>query len=109
MATVVLGGGIIGASTAYHLTLRGVKPIILERSRVAAAASGKAGGFLAGGWGDETTAPLHEKSFEMHRELAETLGVESYRPIETLEVSSGRKGTAGLSHGLRSACIPAFR
>ena len=43
------GGGIIGASIAYHLSLRGVAAIVVEQTRVAAAASGKAGGFLAGG------------------------------------------------------------
>jgi glycine/D-amino acid oxidase-like deaminating enzyme len=48
---VVVGGGIIGASIAYHLSLRGVACTIIERSAVGAAASGKAGGFLARGWG----------------------------------------------------------
>lgn len=44
-----VGGGIIGASILYQLTLKGYKPILLERSQVAAAASGKSGGFL-GRW-----------------------------------------------------------
>ncbi|CAN0594935.1 unnamed protein product, partial [Ectocarpus sp. 12 AP-2014] len=76
----------VGASTAYHLALRGVKPIVIERSKVAAAASGKAGGFLAGGWGSGPTVPMHEISFDMHEKLAETLGVTSYRKIPTLSV-----------------------
>jgi FAD dependent oxidoreductase len=38
---VILGGGIIGSSIAYHLTKRGIQPILVERSKVAAAASGK--------------------------------------------------------------------
>ena len=44
---VICGGGIVGASIAYHLTLKGFKPTIIERAQVASAASGKAGGFLA--------------------------------------------------------------
>ncbi len=44
---VICGGGIIGASIAYHLTLMGVEPIVVEQCSIAAAASGKAGGFLA--------------------------------------------------------------
>lgn len=75
----------VGASTAYHLSLRGVKPLVIERSGVACAASGKAGGFLAGGWGSGPTVGLHEVSFDMHEKLAETLGVASYRKIPTLQ------------------------
>jgi hypothetical protein len=45
---VILGGGIIGCSIAYFLSKRGVSSTIVERTSIAAAASGKAGGFLAG-------------------------------------------------------------
>ncbi|CAN0397060.1 unnamed protein product, partial [Hapterophycus canaliculatus] len=85
-ATTLQFGTTVGASTAYHLALRGIKPVVVERSKVAAAASGKAGGFLAGGWGSGSTVPMHEISFEMHEKLAETLGVTSYRKIPTLSV-----------------------
>jgi glycine/D-amino acid oxidase-like deaminating enzyme len=38
---VVCGGGIIGAATAYYLTTKGVRNItVVERHRVAGAASG---------------------------------------------------------------------
>ena len=43
---VVIGGGIIGTSTAYFLKLRGVDVTILEASSIAAGASGKAGTFV---------------------------------------------------------------
>lgn len=53
-SVVILGGGIIGCSVAYQLTLRGYKPIIVDRElAVATGASGKAGGFLARHWSDE--------------------------------------------------------
>lgn len=77
---------LVGASTAYHLALRGIKSVVVERAAVAAAASGKAGGFLAGGWGSGPTVRMHEVGFAMHEELAETLGVTSYRKIPTLQV-----------------------
>lgn len=44
---VILGGGIQGTATAYFLSLRGVPSTIVERVSLAAAASGKAGGFLS--------------------------------------------------------------
>lgn len=37
---VICGGGIIGSATAYYLTLQGVKPILVEKSGIACAASG---------------------------------------------------------------------
>eukprot|EP00195_Chlamydomonas_chlamydogama_P013559 CAMPEP_0202891534 /NCGR_PEP_ID=MMETSP1392-20130828/1578_1 /ASSEMBLY_ACC=CAM_ASM_000868 /TAXON_ID=225041 /ORGANISM="Chlamydomonas chlamydogama, Strain SAG 11-48b" /LENGTH=400 /DNA_ID=CAMNT_0049575319 /DNA_START=116 /DNA_END=1318 /DNA_ORIENTATION=+ len=89
---VVCGGGIIGAAIAYYLTKRGVRPIVIERSGVAAAASGKSGGFLAGGWGDGSpTQQLHRVSFKLHEGLAQELGLQSYRKIPTLRVAGGRR------------------
>ena len=72
--TRICGAGIVGAATAYHLTLRGLSPIVVESTTVAAAASGKAGGFLAGGWGDGgVTEALHRKGAAPHPPSA-TLG-----------------------------------
>ena len=84
---VIAGAGLHGAATAYYLTKRGVKPIIVERHSVAAAASGKGGGFLARGWGSGPTAALHEQSFDLHEALAGDLGLESYRKIRTVQVT----------------------
>ena len=50
MRVVICGGGVIGACTAYFLSRRGIEVIVVERAEVAAAASGKAGGFLALDW-----------------------------------------------------------
>jgi len=45
MRTLVVGGGVIGASIAYRLASRGADVVVIERSAVACAASGKSGGF----------------------------------------------------------------
>ena len=47
MRVIILGGGVIGTSVAYHLARRGANVVIVERSAVGCAASGKSGGFLA--------------------------------------------------------------
>jgi len=88
---VILGAGLHGAALAYFLTLRGVKPIVVEKMKVAAAASGKGGGFLARDWGDATTRQLHKVSFKLHEELAETLDLESYRKLPVLSVAPGKR------------------
>jgi glycine/D-amino acid oxidase-like deaminating enzyme len=86
---IICGAGIIGASIAYYLTLKGLKPTVVDRSGVAAAAGGKGGGFLAGDWGSGVTDELHRKSFALHESLAKELNIESYRKITTLQVTGG--------------------
>lgn len=91
-SVVILGGGIIGCSIAYFLSQRGVPSTIVERTKIAAAASGKSGGFLAGGWGDgAVTQALHRESFKLHEQLATDLGLTTYRKIPTLSVAGGTR------------------
>jgi glycine/D-amino acid oxidase-like deaminating enzyme len=70
MRVLIGGGGVIGACTAYFLARRGVDVIVVERTEVACAASGKAGGFLAFDWcaGSPLDA-LARRSFALHAEL----------------------------------------
>jgi glycine/D-amino acid oxidase-like deaminating enzyme len=81
MRVVICGGGVIGACTAYFLSRRGIDVIVVERTEVAAAASGKAGGFLALDWC--TGSPLDalaRRSFALHAALpGEIAGDWGYR------------------------------
>lgn len=86
---VIVGGGIMGACTLYYLTQKGLKPTLMERDEIAAGASGKSGGFLARSWHSDSTAKLYGLSFDMHAQLAQELGIESYRKITTLQVQGG--------------------
>ena len=81
----------IGASTAYFLTRRGVMATVFERSRLACAASGKAGGFLALDWCDGTPLEaLARRSFALHARLAEEVdGDWGYRRLTTYSGSVG--------------------
>eukprot|EP00128_Syssomonas_multiformis_P000876 Colp12_sorted_trinity150504_noHs@17238 len=86
---VIIGAGVVGASTAYFLTQRGIKPFIVEKTGAACGASGKAGGFLAYDWCDSMgLGPFARKSFELHAELADTLGTDyGYRRVTTSTVN----------------------
>lgn len=88
---VVCGGGVIGVCTAYFLAKSGAAVTLVEKSNVACAASGKAGGFLALDWCDGgPLSSLARASFNLHRSLAQELdGPNSYgyRSLTTLSLT----------------------
>lgn len=85
------GGGVIGVCTAYFLAKKGATVTLVEKSDVACAASGKAGGFLALDWCDGgPLSSLARASFNLHRSLSHELnGPQSYgyRSLTTLSVT----------------------
>lgn len=100
---VVCGGGVIGVCTAYFLAKKGAAVTLIEKSSIACAASGKAGGFLALDWCDGgPLSSLARASFNLHRSLSEELdGPQSYgyRPITTLSLSITESDSAISSQG----------
>ncbi|MEA2177936.1 MAG: hypothetical protein QOG77_1233, partial [Solirubrobacteraceae bacterium] len=68
---VVVGGGIVGAAVAFHLTRAGVAGVVLvERDTFATAASGKPIGGLRARFSDRLNALLALRSLEAYAELA---------------------------------------
>jgi glycine/D-amino acid oxidase-like deaminating enzyme len=96
MRVLICGGGVIGASIAYFLSRRGVEVTVIERSGLACAASGKAGGFLALDWCDGTPlGRLARRSFALHGRLAEEIGGDwGYRRLTTYGGVAGRRPRA---------------
>jgi glycine/D-amino acid oxidase-like deaminating enzyme len=92
---VICGAGAVGSSCAYFLTRRGARVALIDRARPAAAASGKAAGFLAEDWNAGTPLDaLARASFALHRELADALGAErlGYRPMDALMTAAADEG-----------------
>ena len=107
MRVVICGGGVVGASIAYFLSCLGARPIVVESTGVACAASGKSGGFLALDWCDGTPLEqLAHRSFELHAELAQKIDSEwGYRRMITYSGSASeqnrtRRATIGTSRWL---------
>src|SRR5438270_3163814 len=94
MRVVICGAGAIGASIAYFLARRGIAVTVIERTGIACAASGKAGGFLALDWSDGTPLEaLARRSFALHAQLADELdGDWGYRRLTTYGGYSGFGG-----------------
>jgi len=71
---IVAGGGVIGCSIAYFLTLRGLRPLVLERSSMAAEASGANAAFVwlhTRTWGADLALAM--RSYHLYRRLDEEL------------------------------------
>ncbi len=73
---VIVGGGVIGLSIAYHLAKRGVKDVVvIERGYLAEGASGRNGGGVRQQWSTEINIRLMQESVELCRRFAVDLGV----------------------------------
>ena len=97
---VVCGAGVIGAAVAYFLSLRGVEVMVVERTGVACAASGKSGGFIALDWCDSSElAPLARSSFALHAELAVDIAADyGYRRLHTYMMAARERGLVPGGH-----------
>ncbi len=71
---IVVGAGVQGASLAFHLARRGVDVLILERSSVAAEATGRSSGFVRMHYDLESDARLAAASFPYFRDWAGMVG-----------------------------------
>ena len=72
----VIGGGIMGLATAYHLAaLTRLKIAVIERSYLVSGASGRNGGGLRMQWGDRGNVALMMESIAICRGLAQELGI----------------------------------
>ncbi|MEQ9092719.1 MAG: FAD-dependent oxidoreductase, partial [Miltoncostaeaceae bacterium] len=92
---MVCGAGAVGASVAYFLTRRGAAPLVVDRGGPAAAASGRAAGFLALDWNaGNPLDDLARASFALHRELATSIGAErlGYRDMDALMTAAADEG-----------------
>jgi glycine oxidase len=77
---VIVGGGIVGMTTAYYLARAGVASVVVERDAIGSHASGFAYGGLSPLTGFGIPGPLAEIAHDgmrLHRELAPVLGGET--------------------------------
>jgi sarcosine oxidase, subunit beta len=94
---VIIGGGVVGCSLAYHLSLRGLRDVlVLERDAVGSGTTSKAAGGIRAQFSTETEIRFSLESIAVFEHFAEEFGVDpGYRKIGYLFLVSDRGDLAG--------------
>jgi len=71
---IIIGGGIMGIATAYHLARAGVKAVVIEKDRVASQQSGRNWGFVRTQYRDPAEMPLALEALRIWPGLEAELG-----------------------------------
>src|SRR3954467_15007716 len=73
---VVVGGGVMGTSAAFHLAEAGVEVILLERGQLAGGSTSRAAGGVRAQFSDAPNVLLAQRSLEAFRDFARRPGAE---------------------------------
>lgn len=76
---LIIGGGIVGAITAYHLAKRGIPVVVCEKAEIACEASSRAFGWVSELLLDPVKQPMTQQSKQMWRSLQDEIGDTGYR------------------------------
>ena len=84
---VIIGGGVIGCSVAYHLTKLGWSDVLLlEQSQLTAGTTWHAAGLIVSGFADETSINMAKYTRDLYERLGEETGQETgFKPIGYLQ------------------------
>ena len=75
MDTIIIGGGCMGASIAYHLAARGERGIaLLERRGIGTGNTGKSGGIVRQHYSNPPTARMAQAALRVFQHWAEQIG-----------------------------------
>jgi 4-methylaminobutanoate oxidase (formaldehyde-forming) len=87
---VIIGGGIIGCSVAYHLAETGCDVVLLERDQLTSGTTWHAAGLMTTyGSGSETTLGIRKHSMELYRRLEEETGQQTgFNPCGFIELAA---------------------
>ncbi len=94
---VVIGGGVVGCSIAYHLALRGLRDVlVLEREAIGSGTTSKAAGGIRAQFPTETEIRFSLEAIAVFERFADEFGVDpGYRKIGYLFLIADAEDLAG--------------
>ena len=102
---IIVGGGILGASIAYHLSRKSNESIlVLERNEFASGASSHSAGLVLQGSTKKSNVPLAKKTVEVISQLEEELGdTVGYHKTGSLRLASSKERVDELNSMIETA------
>jgi len=102
---VIVGGGVIGSSIAYHLAGLGITDVVvLERHRIASGTSWHAAGLVARVRGSHPMTDLADYGVSLYEGLAEETGVDvHFRPTGSLTLAENEGRMTELRYAAATA------
>ncbi|NIU57150.1 MAG: FAD-dependent oxidoreductase, partial [Phycisphaerae bacterium] len=87
---VIIGGGVVGCSVAYHLTKLGWRDVVLlERSQLTAGTTWHAAGLIVTGFSSETTISIAKYTRDLYARLGEETGQDTgFKPVGYIQIAS---------------------
>ena len=93
---VVIGGGIMGTATAYHLARRGVGVVLLEKTHLGAGSTGLTGGIIRTHYSVETSARMALRALNVWENFDEIVGGEANFRRTGVVFVAGEDGAKGM-------------
>ena len=104
---IIVGGGILGASIAYHISKKTNDSIlVIERNEFASAASSRSAGLVLQGSTKQSNIPLAKKTVEVISTLEEETGENlEYHQTGSLRLASSKARVDELNSMIETASI----
>ncbi|MEP2532807.1 FAD-dependent oxidoreductase [Shimia sp.] len=101
---VIVGGGVIGVSTAYYLDRKGLRPVLLEKGRIAGEQSSRNWGWIRQQGRDLVELPIMIEANRLWNEIAADLDADiGLSTCGLTYFSSGEAETTRYEHWLKDA------
>ncbi|MEE8355773.1 MAG: FAD-binding oxidoreductase [Anaerolineales bacterium] len=98
---IVIGGGIMGTATAYHLAKRNIGVMLLEKTHLGAGSTGLTGGIIRQHYSIETSARMALRALKVWENFDEVVGGEVGFMRTGVVFLTGEEGAEGMVESVK--------
>ena len=106
---VIVGGGVVGVSAAFHLAEAGAEVVLLERDQLASGSTSKAAGGLRAQFSDALNIEIAKRSLQAYKRVRRAAGLGDRLRGDRLPLRAHHRDRARRVHAQRGAAERARR